>query len=242
MNTGSTTLTLHLVAGTLHFISASLLLIFAHTRGWLIANEWSTCFSHFVGVVLWNRWMEQQEPMRYLNEWKLYESTRRWTEYMVTAGLLEVAILNTQESSQIVLILLLNAVLQIIGWLLDTYERNKILIPVGFVILGVQISLIALWSDEPTHTKIIYGVLYSLFGVVQTLDKFKKLPFDPDHIYTLLSITTKLILTWTIVAHDEDDLYLEWIIFSTAIVALIWGGALLYKPLDGRQNRVLPYN
>lgn len=240
MNIGATTLLLHVVATFLHFISATLLLVVAYDRGWLIANEWCTFASHMLGVILWARWAESKRPEETIDEWKIWEYTRRWSEYMITAGLLEVAILNTTDSSRITVILTLNFLLQLVGWLTEIVEYTFTLLFFGFVILGFEIGFISIWSSEPVHTKIIYAVLYTLFGVVQTLDKLHKLPFDPDHIYTLLSITTKLVLTWTIVAHDRNDPFLEWAVFTVAMVSLLWGGARLYIPLNGRSNRILP--
>ena len=104
--------TLHGVASITHIISAILVVVFANRLGWLIANEFATAVSHAIGVYLW--W-----SCKDVTRCKQLEYTRRWIEYAVTAGLLEVAILDTDDVPRILTILALNAVLQVFGWILD---------------------------------------------------------------------------------------------------------------------------
>ncbi len=223
----STTKVLHGIATVVHILSAILVSQYAGQRAWLIANESATAFSHAVGYYIWTRKFPDN---------KVVEYTRRWIEYAVTAGLLEVAILGTSDVSRILAILTLNAVLQAFGWILDAREQLDWLLLLGFGVLGVEIALIALWSSEPWWTIVIYGFLYALFGVVQTLHKLNALPFDEDHIYTLLSITTKVVLTWTLVAHDRHDTALEISVNVVGAVVLLAGGIYLRKR-TGRGSR-----
>lgn len=221
----NTTRNLHIIAAAVHMISAVLLLATLTQRGWLIANEFSTCAAHVIGIYIWT--------YTNVNTRKKSEYRRRWIEYAITAGLLEVAILDTTDVGRITAILLLNAFLQLVGWIIDEkdekYDRWFV---IGFALLTVEIILIAVWSPEPVRTKIIYAVLYILFGVVQFLHKNGMLEtwgFDEDHIYTLLSITTKIILTWTLVAHDWNDQALEWSVVGVFLAVLLIG---LYSVRD----------
>ena len=122
------------------------------------------------------------------------------------------------------------------GWVLDRNNKWKILLLFGFLILAIEIVLISNWSKEPVRTIVIYGVLYSLFGVIQTLQKFDVLPYDEDHIYTLLSVSTKIILTWTLIAHDNNDEVMEWIIFGIFTSVFIVGAIVLYKQPDSNRR------
>lgn len=231
---GRTTLHLHSVATLVHIISGILLTQYAAQRDWLIANEFLTAFSHFIGVVIWYDYSRFRTN---IDSYKVTEYTRRWIEYAFTAGLLEVAILNTDDAGQILTILTLNALLQVMGYLLDAYENTRGLLLVGFSTLAAEVSLIAMWSSEPRHTIAIYTVLYALFGIVQMLHIFDKLYYDEDHVYTVLSITTKLVLTWTLVAHDRNDSTLEISINTIGLIGLILAGFLL-KPREGRLPRL----
>ena len=107
---------------------------------------------------------------------------------------------------------------------------------VGFGVLGVEVSLITYWSSKPVRTIVIYAFLYALFGVVQTLHKFNVLPYDEDHIYTLLSITTKVVLTWTLVAQERMDGALETWVNVVGFAVLLTGGILL-RVNTGRKRR-----
>ena len=228
--------TLHAVASAVHVVSAILVAVFAGRLGWLIVNEFATAISHAIGFIIWSDWERTDKTVKRKQEWKKLEYTRRWIEYAVTAGLLEVAILDTDDVPLILTILTLNAVLQVFGWILDAREGMLFLLLIGFGLLGVEVSLIAFWSSKPVRTIVIYAVLYALFGVVQTLHKFNVLPYDEDHIYTLLSITTKVVLTWTLVAQERTDDSLEIWVNVVGFAVLLVGGILLWDN-TGRRNR-----
>lgn len=208
------TLRLHRIAASVHFVSATLLCIYANHLVWLIINEILTCLSHTIGIVIWTNSND-----------KVAEYTRRWTEFAITAGLLEAAML--QGVPRIVTILTLNAVLQLYGFMLDRYRNLKYLLLAGFIVLAVEIGLIAEWTTQPVRTTVLFAVLYSFFGIVQLLHKYNALPYDEDHVYTVLSITTKIILTWSIVAHEWSDTTLEFSIIGTFGAFLLVSLALL---------------
>ena len=224
------TRTLHLIACFVHLCTALILSFYAQNRIWLILNEYLTFLSHAIGVVIWSDQNNQNK--------KVSEYTRRWLEYAITAGLLEIAILDTTNVPKILSILTLNAVLQLFGWILDHEKNFKYLLLMGFILLGVEITLVSYWSSEPARTIVVYGILYSLFGVVQTLHKFDMLPYDENNVYTLLSITTKTVLTWTLVSHDWNDETLEWAISISFAVMLLISLAVLYED-PGRRLRKL---
>ena len=250
INEMTTTKNLHILATIAHIISGTILCFLAAQRGWLIANEFLTAFSHAIGIgisILYESNQDTndipyqlldtpQNSNKNIDAYKKLEYTRRWIEYAVTAGLLEVAILRTDDVYQIVTILALNAVLQSYGWILDVEKKMRMLILFGFGVLAVEISFIASWSPEPWWTLLIYALYYSLFGLIQLLHVYDVLPFDEDHIYTLLSITTKIVLTWTLVSHDMEDMAMEVWVNCLGVFFLSLGAGLLWRR-TGRQVR-----
>ena len=209
------TLILHIIAFIVHLISSVLLCLHAQNMVWLILNEILTCVSHAVGIAIWSQ-----------SDDKVAEYTRRWIEYAITAGFLEVALLSGNVP-QTVAILTLNAVLQLYGWMLDKY-KYKYLLLAGFTVLISEIIIISQWTEQPTRTIVLFAGLYAMFGIVQTLQQYNMLPYDEDHVYTVLSITTKIILTWSIVAHDWGDETLEYTTITCFGTILVLAAFILY--------------
>lgn len=178
----------------------------------VLANEMTTAISHAVGVALaWN-----PEGKRSLESW------RRWTEYAVTAGVLECCILfgfGVRDFFVFVLVFVLNAALQYTGGLsLDQvqdsedaalYKAQKpILLVQSFVFLFVQVWFTlttAINADTKTLgaeivvSSVFYAVFYTSFGVLQTLkhtvDDFEA-TYDVDVGFIVLSVTSKLCLSY----------------------------------------------
>ena len=178
----------------------------------VLANEMFTAISHGVGVAIaWNP-----------NGKRSLESWRRWTEYAVTAGVLECCILfgfGVRDFFVFVLVFVLNAALQYTGGLsLDQvqdsedaalYKAQKpILLVQSFVFLFVQVWFTlttAINADTKTLgaevvvSSVFYAVFYASFGVLQTLkhtvDDFEA-TYDVDVGFVVLSVTSKLCLSY----------------------------------------------
>lgn len=230
---GLLTLSLHALATIVHAVSASLLLGYASSQSWLIVNEFATMSFHFIGILIWTDvvagvldCLGSNAPRN-----KTLEFRRRWLEYILTAGLLEVALVQDASYLIWVLVLFLNLGTQVIGWITDEEDMRE-LIPYGFLLLAAQILVVFFNTSEPWYTVVLFAILYALFGVVHVGKIDGWLNKDEDHVYTLLSITTKILLTWTIVAHERDDATLEWSVTASTLGGLFVGYWLLPESRD----------
>lgn len=221
---GLTTLVLHILATGIHTLSALLLMLHASDVDLLVVNEWTTAGFHLVGALIWSAWLCRGGSE---SEYKPYESTRRWVEYAITAGLVEVVLADSASSGWIAIIVVFNVALQMLGWLGDQ-ERNATLVPYGFLVLALQVLLVALNTTKPWYTVAIFAAYYALFGATQWASKEDRLLIDEDHAYTLLSIATKITLTWTVVAQAWGDGGLELAVNLGALGFLLAGGFLVY--------------
>ena len=146
-------------------------------------NELLTCASHVLGIVLVA-----------MNLGRIAEIRRRWAEYAVTAGILEISILvgfGVRDFYALLLVFTLNIGLQASGGLtLDElrarltsnspfYQQQRgVLLAQSFVFLGVQIAYTmttALEAGTPglggtlVASSVLYACFYASFGVLQTL-------------------------------------------------------------------------
>lgn len=147
------------------------------------------------------------------------EYWRRWFEYGITAGILEVGMLVGQgELNLIVLIsvLLANAAMQMIGFYNDYIERDKWNIIPSISAFLIMFSIIILFIFKAANQSsdnlkslnywylaLIFSIFYLSFGVHQMIyllvdDYAKKV--DVDKIYIVLGFTSKIILSWTYIA------------------------------------------
>lgn len=199
------------------------------------ANEFLTFVSHVFGIlVAWKP--EGRKPV---------ESWRRWSEYAVTAGVLECALLlsyGVRDFFALLLVFSLNAALQFTGGLaLDQtrelgdeqfYATQKIvLLSQSFVFISVQI-----WYTMTTAivgfagivwSSIAYALFYLSFGVLQTLSHTVE-DFDKKYVtdvgFVVLSVTSKLCLSWhvaSITKNVENQLLPNTVVgLHTAVIVL----------------------
>ena len=176
-------------------------------------NELLTCASHVLGIVLVA-----------MNLGRIAEIRRRWAEYAVTAGILEISILvgfGVRDFYALLLVFTLNIGLQASGGLtLDElrarltnnnpfYQQQRgVLLAQSFVFLGVQIAYTmttALEAGTPglggtlVASSVLYACFYASFGVLQTLShcvpEFDA-RYDTPVFFILLSVTSKVCLSW----------------------------------------------
>lgn len=213
---------------------------------WISGNEAITMFSHLIAVFyLWN-----SEEMR------KYESLRRTVEYSFTAGILQVALVMGTGSislSDIFFILMINGVMQLMGYVMDTKGDNTPLLVGAFILLAAQIQFVItnalLMEGISTGYFVVMGVFYALFyigfGVVKIFQ-----PVYQDEIYILMSVTSKLSLSWILIGNifegfkeldertDPDFTDLDWRAIQWAIVAFSVIGLAVGIPLI---NSIKPY-
>lgn len=185
----------------------------------VFANEVITALSHLIGFFVC-----------YTNK-RSNEIWRRWTEYAITAGILECSILygyGVRDFFVFVLVFSLNAALQYTGGLnLDQIENDDednnlyssqkpILLVQSFIFLFVQIWFTLTTAinfnatdlgSEVLSSSIFYAVFYASFGVLQTLshtvEKFNK-NYDSDVGFIVLSVTSKLCLSFHVVSIQKQ--------------------------------------
>ena len=189
-------------------------------------NETITAVSHLIAVLILAivvRDKDYESPDGYSVP---YEYMRRWAEYAVTAGLLEVAIVagqGTREWFLIVYVLMGNVVIQGMGYLMDvapSFRYKSWFSVFGFLLLSVQIALIATNAANTTNASenqevwvrlaVLYGILYSWFGVNQVCvhywEWYRK-SFNGDMFFVFLSMSAYLYLSWSLIAEIRQRFY-----------------------------------
>ena len=175
-------------------------------------NEWFTCASHLAGyIIVMTSNVVNEYRGGYSRE---SEYMRRWIEYAITAGLLEIAlIIGLGETNLLIVLIVLmnNVALQFLGWSLDINRKNVALTMIsGFILLGTTILILSTHvvnqiglQMEWGYLVTIFSIFYASFGVHQTLymtmENYRE-SFDVDKIYICLSMTAKIVLSWTFIA------------------------------------------
>jgi hypothetical protein len=213
-------------------------------RQGVIANEFLTALSHVAGVLV----------AQYANN-PMTESWRRWLEYAVTAGVLECAILvsyGVRDAFTLLLVFALNAALQLTGGLgLDQaaeqgdefYNAQKpLLLTQSFLFVGVQIAFTLTTAftnategvrEDLAWSSVLYSLFYLSFGVVQTLkhtlgEDFEK-RYRPQILFCVLSLTSKLCLSWHAVSIAKRTQALLAGVDSEEADTLFWVTVVLYS-------------
>ena len=176
----------------------------------IFTNEVITAVSHFIGVIGFFLYTDAM-----MADGRHLESVRRYIEYAVTAGLLEVALFVGLGSTNFYLalfILLSNVAIQLLGYMSErTDDRmRQIYYNVGGFLLLVPTITIIVWNanlvegmDRADELSIFYAVLYVLFGLHNLFDHifaFWRRRIDRDTGYNILSVATKIGLSWLLIA------------------------------------------
>ena len=176
----------------------------------IFTNEIITAVSHLIGVIGFFLYTNAM-----MADGRHLESVRRYIEYAVTAGLLEVALLvgmGSKSFYQVLFILLTNVAIQLMGYMSErTQDRmRQIYYSIGGFVLLAPSLVIIVWNatlvtgmervEELAYT---YMALYILFGLHNLFDHifaFWRNTIDRDTGYTVLSIATKIGLSWMLIA------------------------------------------
>lgn len=176
----------------------------------IFTNEIITAISHLIGVIGFFLYTNAM-----MADGRHLESVRRYIEYAVTAGLLEVALLvgmGSKSFYQVLFILLTNVAIQLMGYMSErTQDRmRQIYYSIGGFVLLAPSLVIIVWNatlvtgmervEELAYT---YLALYILFGLHNLFDHilaFWRNAIDRDTGYNVLSVATKIGLSWMLIA------------------------------------------
>jgi len=191
-------------------------------------NELFTALSHLIAIILLIFNPTDEWRGKYKGRSRPEEYKRRWVEYAITAGILEVGMLVGQGEFNVVvlgMVLLGNAAMQMIGWYNDaTIPSERSVIPslnaftimfsiiLVFVIHAVGQTNNTLESLSYGYLAVVFALFYLSFGVHQILYMYLELDvcgiknvkyadcIDIDRIYVILGFTSKIVLSWTYIA------------------------------------------
>ena len=145
------------------------------------------------------------------------ELNRRTIEYSATAGILQCAIVlhvGDVFLHDLIFLLVINVIIQLLGISIDMIKEFgrgqgiRWFYGMAFSLLLSEIVYILIHCLNVKHPNnftmgffifmgLIYGFLYLTFGIV----KFVSDPYKANEIYVLLSVTTKIILSWVIIGN-----------------------------------------
>ena len=182
-------------------------ILYTNPMVWIAANEGFTFFSHIIALFLMPR----------ANDLDDFERTRRTIEYSLTAGILQVALvlgIGSVAIYDVLMLLLLNVAVQLLGWLWDKTEDDFIkpyLLGTAFGLLAVEIIYVIgqslnLKGINPggyITMGIFYAIFYLLFGLVKC---FKVLREHENEIYILMSVSSKVALSWILIGNTYQGL------------------------------------
>ena len=178
---------------------------------WVSINEALTAFSHAIAIYL----LYGKQSSKEVNN---LEHGRRTIEYTFTAGILSVALVANVGAvflQDIIFLLGINVVIQGLGYIIH-YEDDKReinwLYGGAFLLLALEIAYVLLQTlniDYPEQFDmifyqimgVIFGILYISFGLVKYFVKDKN---KQDEIYVLMSVTTKVVLSWIIISNTHQ--------------------------------------
>ena len=196
--------------------------------GMIIAvNEALACFSHALALLVIGtkclNLVKIDDKAEYRGRSRPEEYWRRWIEYAITAGLLEVGLLVGQGELNLILLICIfgtNVTMQIIGLYNDYVPRkNWNAIPSVSAFLMMS-SIIAVFSFRTANNistldamqyevlTAIFAIFYMSFGIHQMIYLYyptyaKKI--DVDKIYIVLGFTAKIVLTWSYFAISRQS-------------------------------------
>lgn len=182
--------------------------LYSNPMVWISANEGFTFFSHLIALFL----------MDYAKDIIEFERTRRTIEYMLTAGILQVALVlgvGSMAMSDLFMLLILNGVIQVLGWVSDQKDLAPELVNYvkysAFVLLAVEVQYVIFQSVNlegiDSAPYIVMGIMYAIFylgfGVVKLLPMLKK---EETEIYILMSVSSKVALSWILIGNTYEGL------------------------------------
>ena len=182
-----------------------------NANAWISINEALTCFSHAFAIYL----LYGKQAGKAVND---LEHGRRTIEYAFTAGILTVALVANVGAvflQDIIFLLGINVVIQGLGFIIH-YEDDKReinwLYGGAFLLLALEIAYVLLQTLNIDHPEqfdmifyqvmgIIFSILYISFGLVKYFVQDRDIQ---DEMYVIMSVTTKVILSWIIISNTHQ--------------------------------------
>lgn len=183
--------------------------IYTNPFVWIACNEALTFFSHLFALSqLYNKDINVER----------FERNRRTVEYMVTAGILQVALvlgIGSIALYDMFMLLIVNVVLQGLGWIYDQDDlpnrlKNYVLIA-AFTLLAVEIQYVIFQTTNLEGIEVgpyivmgvFYAIFYLLFGIVKIVPLWKA---HEKEIYILMSVSSKVALSWILIGNSYAGL------------------------------------
>jgi hypothetical protein len=182
---------------------------------WIAWNETITWVAHLVAIIIF---AVNHKSAR------VCESARRWFSYAITAGLLQVAMVLSLGPTPLFLIVFLmvnNAVVQTLGGFMVDQEENIVkrsayltIAMLLFLVAAAYVAVSCLQIEGIDFSKlsvsyngmsVIYGIFYVSFGIVQIArqcyaNRTYLGRLHADGVFVLLSITSKVVLSWCLIS------------------------------------------
>lgn len=182
-------------------------ILYTNPMTWIAANEGFTFFSHLLALFLMPR----------ANDLNDFERTRRALEYGLTAGILQVALvlgIGSVAIYDVLMLLLLNAAIQLLGWLWDKTNDDFVkpyLLGTSFGLLAIEIIYVIgqslnLNGIEPGGyivMGIFYAIFYLMFGLVKCFESWRN---HENELYILMSVSSKVALSWILIGNTYQGL------------------------------------
>jgi len=216
-----------------------------NANAWVSVNEALTCFSHAIALYL----LYGKQAGKAVND---LEHGRRTIEYTFTAGILAVALVANVGAvflQDIIFLLGINVVIQGLGFIIhyedDKNEINWLYLG-AFLLLALEIAYVLLQTlniDYPEQFDmifyqvmgIIFSILYISFGLVKYFVQDRDIQ---DEMYVIMSVTTKVILSWIIISNTHqgfmdlfdsatlpvDVIEMDWRSIQTALTVILLVG------------------
>ena len=218
-----------------------------HAISVITLNEFITCFSHGVGI--YYLYVMKLKNTKVINSYELF---RRTYEYLITAWLLQCAIILHAGDAflhDIVILFICNLVIQFTGVSIDMFRQSKTMgkrekemavtwsFRMSFALLTAQFFYVFTHCLNFESVKsrtfevvmvFLYAVLYVCFGIVKYIENEMK----ANKIYIALSVTTKVVLSYIIIgATHMSYLKLDFGITYEGVLDYDWEAILVVGSL-----------
>lgn len=185
---------------------------------YLHINEILTALSHLYAIIIY------RNETDYDSDVNRNESMRRTIEYTFTAGILQLALLFGSGDvflQDVCFVLGLNAWVQFVGYIIDQHDENDVNImqyyALGFGLLVLELFYVVMHTvsidfidsgiEDIFGFLVVVGIFYFLFYISFGLLKLSESDEEIASIkYIILSVTTKISLSWMIIG----NVYLGW--------------------------------
>lgn len=195
---------------------------------WIFYNELLTAVSHLIAVIYLTPSFLKEKDNEYVDLDKIHKTElfRRTVEYSFTAAIIQIALVLGAGDvlfQDVVFIFVINICIQILGYNTEKEgEQTTSLFLVAFLLLIGELVYVYTLSttinfgpgpleNQTTYltlTGIFYVVFYVSFGTTKLYGNYAKVDkIVEDKVYVVLSITTKICLSWLLIGNIFSGFY-----------------------------------